>query len=242
TVRPGYRVTRASRPGLLRDARFMAAGPKRTLFVAERKQGAIALLRDEDRDGVYEVAITFLEGQPQIHALQFHRGWLYFSTPTTIGRARDTDGDLIADDIEIILDGLPGGGGEGGGGHDWRALLVTRNFLFTAIGDSGNATDETLSDRQKIWRYTIHGGGKTLWASGLRNTEELQVRPGTSELWGIDHGSDGFGQPLGEPAEGEAGAALQPVTDLFPADEFNRYDLGGFYGHPFIVAPRVPRY
>ena len=34
----------------------------------------------------------------------------------------------------------------------------------------------------------------------------------------------------------------QPITDNNPPDEMNHYVQDGFYGHPFIVGNRVPRY
>jgi hypothetical protein len=37
-----------------------------------------------------------------------------------------------------------------------------------------------------------------MWSSGIRNTEKLRFRPGTQEVWGVDHGSDNFGDKLGE--------------------------------------------
>jgi len=44
----------------------------------------------------------------------------------------------------------------------------------------------------------------------------------------MDHGSDWFGKPL-EDKEDQG----QPITDLIPPCEMNRYVQGGFYGHPF---------
>jgi glucose/arabinose dehydrogenase len=126
----------------------------------------------------------------------------------------------------------------GFGRHWWRSLLVDDNGFYTSIGDSGNLTDEskTNPDRQKIWHYSLDGGDKKLFASGIRNTERLLFRPGTKEIWGCDHGSDNFGQKFGERT-----GQLQPITDLNPGDEFNHYEEGGFYGHPFLVGSNVPR-
>ena len=42
-----------------------------------------------------------------------------------------------------------------------------------------------------IWSG-LKGGDKKLFVSGIRNTEKLLVRPGTEEIWGMDHGSDMF--------------------------------------------------
>ena len=63
------------------------------------------------------------------------------------------------------------------------------------------------------------------------------LRPGTDEIWGMDHGSDWFGKEMEEKED-----KGQPITDWNPPDEMNRIVAGGFYGHPFIVGNRVPRY
>jgi glucose/arabinose dehydrogenase len=107
--------------------------------------------------------------------------------------------------------------------------------VYTSIGDSGNISDETDTERQKIWFFNLDGSGKKLFASGIRNNEKLRIRPGTSELWGADHGSDWYGRRAGD-REGR-----QPVTDLNPPCEFNHYVEGGFYGHPFVVGNKLPR-
>ena len=107
--------------------------------------------------------------------------------------------------------------------------------IYTGIGDSGNITDLRDSEREKIYRFDKEGGSKHLFSSGIRNTEKLRFRPGTQEIWGADHGSDWFGEPLGDKQ------GRQAITDDNPPDEFNRYVDGGFYGHPFIVGMRVPR-
>ncbi|MBW3637607.1 MAG: hypothetical protein KY445_14270, partial [Armatimonadetes bacterium] len=74
-----------------------------------------------------------------------------------------------------------------------------------------------------------------LHAEGVRNTEKLGFRPGTTEVWGADHGSDNFGKYLGE------GRGNQPLTDKTPPCEFNHYEAGKFYGHPFVVGNGMPR-
>ena len=82
-----------------------------------------------------------------------------------------------------------------------------------------------------MWRFNLDGTGKRLFCSGIRNTEKLRYRPGTTEVWGCDHGSDNWGgDNFG-----------QAATDLNPPDEFNHYVQDGFYGHPFVVGNRVPR-
>jgi glucose/arabinose dehydrogenase len=164
--------------------------------------------------------------------MQFKDGWLWFATATGVYKSRDTNNDGVADEIIAVL---PEGTLPGKTGHWFRSLLVTGDAIYTGVGDSSNISDETQTERQKIWSFNLSGGGKTLFASGIRNTEELQVRPGTSEIWGFDHNSDDFGAKFGETMD------KKPITDLNPPEEFNRYVEGGFYGHPFLVGNRVPR-
>lgn len=232
TVRDGYEVTVAVDE--LDEARFMAFDDRGTLYVSRPQHGDVVALTDADADGVYEKRATFVSGKKLVHGLCWADGWLWFSQPNSIWRGRDADGDGQADEIvEVIPKGRIQGGA---GGHWWRSLLVTGDAIYTSIGDSGNITDESRTERQKIYKFNLDGSGKAVFATGIRNNEKLRIRPGTTEIWGADHGSDWFGRELGE----EGGA--QPVTDFNPPCEFNQYVEGGFYGHPFIVGMRVPRY
>ena len=230
TVRPGYRVAVVA--DKLAEARFLEFDNQDTLYVSQPDAGTIVALRDEDEDGAYEKSTPFVSGRPKAHAMQFHDGWLWFAQSGSIHRARDKDNDGKADEVITVI---PEGQLPGGTGHWWRSLLVTGDALYTSIGDSENISDETKTDRQKIWKFDHKGGGKTLFATGIRNTEELRLRPGTGEVWGVDHGSDWFGKPLGETEQ------RLPVTSANPPDEFNRYDPGQFYGHPFVTGNRLPR-
>jgi glucose/arabinose dehydrogenase len=215
-------------------ARFLAFAPDGTLFVSQPDSGEIRACRDENGDGYYEKTAVFVSGHPTVQGTFWHEGWLWFTESGAIFRGRDTNGDGVADEqLTVIPNGqLPKGG------HWWRPILIHQGRLYTGIGDSGNITDESDTDRQKIWTCSLDGQGKQLFVSGIRNTEKLVIRPGTDEVWGMDHGSDWFGRPL----EGRDSPNGQPITDLNPPDEMNHYVQGGFYGHPFLVGNRVPRY
>lgn len=232
TVRPGYKVTLAV--DTQAEARFIEFDDTgKTLFLAQPKAGTILALTDKDGDGVFETSAKFITGKPTAHGMYFKDGWLWFTQSQAIFKARDTNADGIADETVTIAENLPGKTG-----HWWRSIYVTGDAIYTSVGDSGNASDELEnSERQKIWKYSLDGKSKTLFSSGVRNTEKLRMRPGTNELWGVDHNSDNFGKDLGEdPKKG-----IQPVTDAFPPEELNHYVEGGFYGHPFLVGNRVPR-
>ncbi len=235
-VRPGYSVSVAAEN--FGEARFLELDARGTLYLSQPSVGKILAMRDQNADGVYETSTEFVMGMNTVHGMHFvvgespETGWLWFTTSGGIYKAQDKDADGKADEVITVVDGLISGGG-----HWWRSICVTPAGIFTSIGDSGNINDETDSDRQKIWKYSLDGKSRTLFASGIRNNEKLRLRPGTSELWGCDHGSDNFGKPFGEGKP----RGNQPITDLYPPCEFNLYTEGGFYGHPFIVGDRIPR-
>lgn len=225
-VRPGFRVDLVAN---LPNVRFLQfGGDDGTLYASRPNNGDIVTLK-RGPSGTF-TASTFLGGLSTVHGMDYSSGWLWFSQSGAIKRARDTDGDGDADEVVTVLSNLPSGGG-----HGLRSILVTGSAFYTSIGDSGNASDETGTERQKIWRFNLDGTGKTLFASGLRNTEKLRMRPGTSQIYGADHGSDNWGANYGE------SGGNQPFTDVNPPDEFNLYESGKFYGHPFVVGDRVPR-
>ena len=226
-VRQGFQVALVAQD--FGQARFLESGPKGMLWVSQPGPGSIATLKRQN-DGTYKKIADFTTGKQSLHAMQYKDGWLWFTQSGTIWKARDTNGDGKADEEIKVLDGLTSGGG-----HWWRPICVTDTGFYTGIGDAGNINDHTGDDRQKIWFYNLDGSGKTLWSSGTRNTEKLQLRPGTQEVWGADHGSDNFGKPFGE------GGGNQPITDRIPPCEFNRYDKDAFYGHPFIMGNGMAR-
>ncbi len=233
TVRAGYEVTVAvvNLPG----TRFLEVDDKGNLYVSRPDRGDIVRLKDADGDGVYETITTFIKDKPSAHGMCFKDGWLWFTTTGAVHKARDTTGGGVADEV---VDVIPVGQLPRKGAHWWRSLLVTDDSLYTSIGDGDNISDQTETERQKIWRFDLDGSNKRLFCSGLRNTEKLRLRPGggADEIWGCDHGSDWFGAPVGD-TEGN-----QPITDLNPPDELNKYVQDGAYGHPFIVGNRLPRY
>jgi glucose/arabinose dehydrogenase len=231
-VRPGYRVTLVAEG--IRGARFLEFDDRGTLFVSQPRQGTIHALRDEDGDGTYETSRQFVTATPGVHCMHFTDGWLYFTSSETgaAHKARDTDADGVADEIVEVL---PPNSVPAGGGHPFRAILVTGDSVYISVSDPRNMTPELESDRKAIYRFDKEGKSRSLFASGIRNTEKLRLRPGTSEVWGVDHGSDHFGRTYGE-SEGR-----QPITDLNPPEELNHYVEGGFYGHPYLTGNRVPR-
>jgi glucose/arabinose dehydrogenase len=232
-VREGYKLTIAQAD--IQQPRLMQTDEKGNLYVSLPEKGSIKTSMDKDGDGYYETVADFVTGHPQVHGMQWHEGWLWYAESGAIFKARDTNGDGKADEKKtIIKEGvLPKGGG-----HWWRPILVNKGRIYTAIGCSGNIDDETGTDRLKIWSFNEDGSDKKLFAGGVRNTEKLVLRPGTDELWGMDHGSDNMGAFLEKRDKNEV---RTPITDYNPPCEMNHYVEGGFYGHPYITGNRMPR-
>lgn len=236
-VRPGYRVTRALPDKQLKhEARFLEfSDDGKTLFVSFRDPGYILALRDADADGVFKTSSTFVKDRRSVQGMDFHDGWLYFSQASegSVSRARDTNADGVADDVEVVL---PPNSVPKGGGHPFEGLLVTDTTIYLTCSDPTNMTPELDSPRKTIYAFDIDGKNKRVFCHGVRNVEKLRFRPGTSEIWGFDHGSDNFGARYGEKTGKD-----QPITDLLPPEEFNLFVEGGFYGHPYFSGNRIPR-
>src|SRR5688500_18415980 len=236
-VRPGYRVTRALPDKQLKhEARFLEfSDDGKTLFVSFRDPGYILALRDPDADGVFKTSTAFVKDRRSVQGMDFHNGWLYFSQASegSVSRARDTNGDGVADDVEYVCE--PGSVPKGGG-HPFEGLLVTDTTIYLTSSDPTNMTAELDSPRKTIYAFDGDGKNKRVFCTGVRNVEKLRLRPGTEEIWGFDHGSDNFGQRYGEKTGKD-----QPITDLLPPEELNRFVDGGFYGHPYFSGNRIPR-
>ena len=240
-VRDGYELTVVE--DTIKKPRFMAFDREGVLYVSVIAEGKILACRDKDGNGSYESVTPFIEGKDpksRLQGVQFRNGWLYFAQLNAISRAKDTNGDGRADKVEEVLgaEDLPTGEPTG---HRWRALLIHKGRIYTHVGDQSNATDEPIeaSERKKIWSFALNGSDKKLFASGIRNTEKLVVRPGTDEIWGVDHDVDMMGWEM-EGKRSRNAPEGQPITDHNPPGELNRYEEGKFYGHPWIVGKMMP--
>jgi glucose/arabinose dehydrogenase len=220
----------------LKNIRFLQFSEDgKTLFVSSRDEGIIYSLKDPDADGVYQTVATFVKGKRSVQGMAVHDGWLYFQQPSegSLARARDTNGDGVADDVETIL---PSGTLPKPGGHPYNAVLVTDKEIYVSASDPQNMTEDLESPSKKIYVFDLDGKNQRVFCSGVRNCEKLRFRPGTTEIWGFDHGSDNFGQSFGEKTGKD-----QPITNFNPNEELNHYVQDGFYGHPFIMGNGVPR-
>ncbi len=240
-VAPGFKVTVAVASP--REARFMQFDNFGTLYVSAPRQGAITSYRLQP-DGAYTKVADVVTGMSTVHCMHFHDGWLWFTITDGVFKGKVRPDGSGLDQVTTIL---PKGSLPGGGGHWWRPILVDADGFYTGIGDAKNFSDlddpknvaeegPHSAEREKIWRYSLDGKTRSLFVWGTRNTEKLQFRPGTQEVWGLDHGSDWWGLLLGDDQKGH-----QPITDNVPGEEVNHYEQGKFYGHPYIADNNLVR-
>lgn len=233
-VRKGYKVTLAASD--FGEARALETDGAGTIFVSQQRDGKITSLRDKDGDGVYETKAIFLDGYKQVHAMCFADGWLYATSSEdgSCRRARDTNGDGKADDIEVFL--KPGSVPGAWTGHPFRGIVITKEHVYITVSDPQNMSEDFPSPNKCVYEFDRKGENKRQFATGIRNTEKIRLRPGTEEIWGLDHGSDNFGGKYGEQKNGP-----HPITDLLPGEELNLLTDGAFYGHPFLSNNRIVR-
>lgn len=119
---PGYSISLVAAEPLVVDPVAMAFDEEGQLWIAEMRgympnadgtgeevpNGFIAVLSDTDGDGVMDKRSEFLSELVLPRAVQPTRGGALVIAPPNLIFARDTDGDGVADDVEIIDTGLAG--------------------------------------------------------------------------------------------------------------------------------------
>lgn len=109
--------------------------------------------------------------------------------------------------------------------HWTRNVIATPdgNRLFLTVGSATdvNANGNEHAERAAIWILQPDGGGKRLYATGLRNPVGLALHPDTGELWTTVNERDGIGADV-------------------PPDYLARVVDGAFYGWPYVYFGTYP--
>lgn len=236
---PGFcAVIVADRVGGPRHLTVAANGD---IFVAMRDgRGGVLALRDTDGDGVADLRTRFGVGEGS--DVEFQGGYLYFSTSTEVVRYVWEAGRFEpSGPPEIVLQDLPARGG-----HRSKSLAFGPDgSLYINIGSRSNSCQ--VADRRSgspgmdpcqelrnwagIWKFDpgsapqSQGDGER-FATGLRNTVALAIRPQDGLLYGVVHGRDQLGQNWGNLYTTEQSAEN-------PAEEFVRIAEGSNFGWPY---------
>lgn len=190
TVPPGFQVNVFAEG--LDGPRFISFGPDGALYVAERGNDRITVLRDSNGDGTADGQHIFAADLGRVHSLVYHERAWYAGVPSGVIRLQDEDGDGTADARQTIIDDYPTSG------HNTRTVaFLPGGRMVVSVGSSCNVCEENDPRRAAVVVYDDgRGTGERIFARGLRNAVGLTVHPATGELWATDNGRDLMGDDL----------------------------------------------
>ncbi|MEE2947723.1 MAG: PVC-type heme-binding CxxCH protein [Verrucomicrobiota bacterium] len=143
---PGYKVELMASEPLVIDPVAFEWDEYGRLWVAEmadyplgmddngKPGGRVRILEDRDNDGRYDHSTVFLDALPYPSGVMPWRDGVLVSAAPNILFARDTNGDLQADEIKVLFTGF----GEGNQQHRMNGFEYgLDNWVYAANGDSG---------------------------------------------------------------------------------------------------------
>ncbi|MCB8944303.1 MAG: sorbosone dehydrogenase family protein [Ardenticatenaceae bacterium] len=177
----------------LNQPRFIYTGPDGAIYVAERGNGRILRLPDQDQNGIADSTQIFADDLASPHSLVYHEGAWYIGVPSGVIRLVDEDGDGTADSRTTLIDDFPTTGS-----HSTRTVeFLPDGRLVVSIGSSCNVCEEDDPRRAGIVVYdNAQAEGAAIFAQGLRNAVGLTIHPQTGELWATNNGRDLLGDDL----------------------------------------------
>jgi glucose/arabinose dehydrogenase len=210
----------------------MAFDSRGRLFVSTLA-GKILILLDTNDDGRADQVKTFATGVPTPLGMTFRANGDLFITSNQLPflgglgriiRIRDTNGDDIADEQTILVDGLPSSGD-----HQTDRLKFGPDGLL--YFGQGSATDNGVPKAGRpveaplngtMLRINVDAATPTpeVFATGLRNPFGMAFHPANGELFSTDGGS------------GEICQFGNCPEDTSPPEEVNWIVQGGNYGFP----------
>jgi glucose/arabinose dehydrogenase len=223
----GFEVTEfATR---LTEPRVIVRAPNGDLFLAESRANRVRVFRDADGDGKPEVNQVFATGLSRPFGIAFYPPgpepkYLYVGNTGSVVRFPYRDGDVKATgDAEMIVDNIPSGREQvGGGGHWTRDLEFTADgkTLLVAVGSRSNVSDDASEKRRAdILAFDPDGKNERVYAWGIRNPVGLAKHPETGQLWTSVNERDLLG-------------------DHLVPDYITHVEEGGFYGWPwYYIGP-----
>lgn len=235
-------------------ARHMVVAPNGDLFVSVQSRpnargksvagpGGIVGLRDTNGDGRADLIERFADAGGT--DLKLWNGYIYHDVTTAIVRYPLRSGDLRpAGDSsggEVVVGGMPAQPG-----HSSKSFVIASDgSLFTNIGSPSNACQQR--DRQKespgidpcpqldtrggIWKFAADRLNQaptpaSRYATGIRNTVAITLRPGSDEIWLMQHGRDQLAENWPATFSAAQGAEL-------PAEILINLKRGDNYGWPY---------
>jgi len=203
------------------NPRWIYIGPNGDVFISEAatrpgSANRITLLRDENKDGIYEVREIFLSQLNRPFGMLIMGNYFYVANTDGLMRFPYTIGQkTITAPGEKILD-LPAGGYNN---HWTRNIIASADGkkILVSVGSGSNVGENGMDKeirRADILEIDPDGKAEKIYASGLRNPVGMDFAPGTTILWTAVNERDELGD------------------DLVP-DYITSVKQGGFYGWPY---------
>ncbi|MBP7147150.1 MAG: sorbosone dehydrogenase family protein [Acidobacteria bacterium] len=211
----GFRISMFA--GDVPGARSLALGRQGTVFVGTRGDEVYALV-DADRDGRAERRHVVAKGLHSPNGVAFRGDALYIAEVSRVLRLDAIERSLAQPPRPaVVIDGLPKDEA-----HGWKFIAFSPDdWLYVPVGAPCNICDAG-DPYASILRFRPDGGGREVYARGIRNTVGFDFRPGSGELWFTDNGRDWLG-------------------DDAPPDELNRAPRTGLhFGYPFCHGGDIP--
>lgn len=201
----------------LNGPRFIAFGPDGVLYAADRGNGRIVALPDEDGDGSADAIRVLADKLDAPHSLVYHQGAWYVGVPSGVIRLIDSDNDGAAESREAIIDDIPTSGN-----HRTRTVeFLPDGRMVLSVGSTCNVCDEEDQRRATVLVYDSPAGdGQQIFATGLRNAVGLAIHPESGQLWATNNGRDLMGDDV-------------PPETVYIVKE------GGDYGWPVCHSGRI---
>jgi glucose/arabinose dehydrogenase len=192
--------------------RSLAQSPGGTVFAGSWTAGNVYALRDDNKDGKADRAITVISGLRNMpNGVAFRDGALYVAEINRIIRFDNIESKLEkAGTPAVVTDKLPSDRH-----HGWKFIRFGPDgLLYVPVGAPCNMCDRG-DPYASILRMKPDGSGMETFARGVRNTVGFDWHPTTGELWFTDNGRDNLG-------------------DNTPGDELNRAPKPGMhFGYPY---------
>jgi glucose/arabinose dehydrogenase len=219
----GYKISVAYEG--LRRLRFLEKSPDGRLFAtdmyntSDNKKGRVYIFEDWDSIGkLFRKATLYMDGLHNPNQVTFYndkgKDYLYVSETGVLTRWPYQGGDTASTGKPDTIATFPdyGLGYKYGGWHLTRSVAFHKGKLYVSVGSSCNACIEKEEVRASVLEMDPDGGGRRVYASGLRNSVGMKWLRG--HLWVTSMGRDLLGPDK-------------------PEDLFQQVEEGKFYGWPY---------
>jgi len=176
-------------------------------------KGEVVALHDKDQNWEVEKRTTFLSGLTRPHGIALYDDYVYIAEEDKVIRVKDLNDDGVAEPetVEHLVDLPPGS-------HWTRTVKIFDNQMYISVGSTCNVCVEEHPWRATITKCNLDGSDCTVFASGLRNSVDMEFHNG--KIWATDNGRDLLSNDL-------------------PPDEVNIIEEEKNYGWPICYGKQI---